>query len=334
MLLGDICTRSCRFCAVSTGKAGRPLDRAEGESIALAAEELALRYVVLTSVDRDDLPDRGAGHFADAIRAIKGRVKGAKVEALIPDYTESELAPILEAAPDVIACNVETVRSLQRVRDSRASFDKTLATLRAAKAGGVPLTKSSFILGFGEKPEELLQAMDELRAAAVDILVMGQYLRPTQKQIPVAEYISPEQFEWYAAEGRARGFSAVVSSPLARTSYHALNAAGSAETAGRAFSARVAGAGKPPDCKLIRLRGEIEDGIIREIQIRGDFFASPEEDFDEIIEGLRGIPLPKLAETFDTRIRERGIEVSGINGAGLASVLAEAFGGGEGRRGV
>ncbi|MDR1949964.1 MAG: lipoyl synthase [Spirochaetaceae bacterium] len=225
MLLGAVCTRSCRFCAVATGREGRPPESGEGEGIARAAEELGLSYVVLTSVDRDDLGDRGAGHFASCIRALKDRLPGVTVEVLIPDYTEAELPPILEAAPDVIGCNVETVRSLQWVRDRRASFDKTLVSLRAAKSGGAPVTKSSFILGLGEKEEEVLSAMDELRAAEVDILVMGQYLRPTAKQLPVAEYLDPERFDWYAGEACRRGFSAVVSSPFARTSYHAFDTA-------------------------------------------------------------------------------------------------------------
>jgi lipoic acid synthetase len=232
MLLGDVCTRACRFCAVATGREGRPPDGEEGEGLARAAEELNLRYVVLTSVDRDDLDDRGAGHFAACIEAVKGRLPGVKVEALIPDYSAAELSPILRAAPDVIASNVETVRSLQWIRDRRASFDRTLACLRAAKSGGAPVTKSSLILGFGERREEVLSAMDELRDAGVDILVMGQYLRPSAKQLPVAEYLRPEQFEDYAAEGRRRGFSAVVSSPLARTSYHALDAVRAAGFAG------------------------------------------------------------------------------------------------------
>jgi lipoic acid synthetase len=154
------------------------------------------------------------------------------VEALIPDYTGAELCPILDAAPDVIAHNVETVRSFQWVRDVRASFDKSLATLNAVKAfsaaadRGAPLTKTSLILGFGEQEAEVLAAMDEIRAAGTDILVMGQYLRPTKAQIPVAEYIHPDTFNHYADEGRKRGFSSVVAAPLARTSYHAREAAG------------------------------------------------------------------------------------------------------------
>jgi lipoic acid synthetase len=217
MILGDLCTRACRFCAVATAREGRPPRAAEGLEIARAAEELGLSYVVLTSVDRDDLPDRGSGHFASCIRAL--RDKGIRVEALIPDYTGAEIQGLLGA--EVIAHNVETVRSLQWVRDSRASFDKSLGTLKAAKALGA-LTKTSLLLGLGEKAEEVLCAMDELREASVDILVLGQYLRPSKKQIPVAEYISPDQFERYAREARARGFPGVLASPLARTSYHAL----------------------------------------------------------------------------------------------------------------
>jgi lipoic acid synthetase len=187
--------------------------------------------VVLTSVDRDDLSLRGADHFAACVGTIRAENPGIRVEVLVPDYTESELACFVEQRPDVLAHNVETVRSLQWIRDRRASFDKSLATLRAAKnpgilpPEGVPRTKSSLMLGLGEKRDEVLSVMDELRSAGVDILVLGQYLRPSPAQIPVAEYISPERFQRYAEEARARGFTSVVSSPFARTSYHALDAA-------------------------------------------------------------------------------------------------------------
>jgi lipoic acid synthetase len=223
MILGDICTRGCRFCAVSTAGAGRPVRADEGREIALAAKELGLDYVVLTSVDRDDLPDRGAGHFASCVASIREVDPSIKIEVLIPDYYGTELVPLVEAEPDVIAHNVETVRSLQHVRDGRASFDKSLRTLREAKAlqGGKGKTKSSILLGLGEKWEEVLSVMDELRGAGTDILVLGQYLRPSKKQVPVAEYIPPEQFAFYAKEGRNRGFLSVIASPLARTSYHA-----------------------------------------------------------------------------------------------------------------
>jgi lipoic acid synthetase len=221
MILGDICTRSCRFCAVNSAREGRPLNRAEGEELAAALAELGLRYVVLTSVDRDDLADRGAGHFAGCITTIKTRMPDVKVEVLTPDYTEAEFVPIAAAAPDVAAHNVETVRSLQHIRDGRASFDKSLATLRAAKSLGLPLTKSSLLLGLGEKEAEVLAVMDELRAADVDILVLGQYLRPSPRQIALMEYVTPEQFDRYGEAARERGFSSVISAPLARTSYHA-----------------------------------------------------------------------------------------------------------------
>jgi lipoic acid synthetase len=236
MILGDVCTRSCRFCAVKSERQGVPPDAAEGESIARAAAELSLKYVVLTSVDRDDLPLRGAEHFAACITAIKGRLSETKVEVLIPDYTQGEIACILEAGPDVIAHNVETVRSLQEVRDCRASFDKSLATLMAARkpflpgfpGAPIPVVKSSLLLGLGETENEVFQTMDELRAAGVDILVMGQYLQPTRRQIPVVEYISPERFSAYARAARERGFVSVVASPFARTSYHAFEAAAAA----------------------------------------------------------------------------------------------------------
>jgi lipoic acid synthetase len=226
MILGDTCTRSCRFCAVASAREGQPPRADEGEAIARAAGQLGLRYVVLTSVDRDDLPDHGAGYFASAIRAIKGGIPGIGLEALIPDYTGDELQAVIDAGPEVIAHNVETVPSLQWVRDRRASFERSLATLREIKArkGGAVLSKTSLLLGLGEKPGEVLEVMDELRAAGVDILVMGQYLRPSPGQIPVAEYVSPERFAFYAGEGRDRGFFRVISSPSARTSYHAREA--------------------------------------------------------------------------------------------------------------
>jgi lipoic acid synthetase len=228
MLMGDICTRGCRFCAVATAKEGRPLKTSEKDDILSAAGELGLKYAVLTSVDRDDLPDRGAGHFASCIAALKTGIPSIKVEALIPDYTRDELVLVAAAKADVIAHNVETVRSLQWIRDPRASFDKSLETLRAAKALGCRRTKTSLMLGLGETQEEVFSAMDEVRAAGADILVLGQYLQPSKKQLPVVEYVKPETFAFFAGEARKRGFLSVVSSPLARTSYHALETAASA----------------------------------------------------------------------------------------------------------
>ncbi|HPE35967.1 MAG TPA: lipoyl synthase, partial [Spirochaetales bacterium] len=219
MVLGDTCTRNCRFCAVATGRVGSPVNQREPEELAGATAELGLRYVVLTSVDRDDLADRGAGHFAACVSAIKRDNPGVLVETLIPDFRGDELDTLLAAGPDVVAHNIETVRRLQGVRDARATFDLSIRTLAETKSiSGTP-TKSSMLLGLGETEAEVLSAMDELRAVDCDILVLGQYLQPTHKQVPVVEYVSPEQFDRYAELARDKGFSSVVSSPLARTSY-------------------------------------------------------------------------------------------------------------------
>lgn len=226
MILGDTCTRGCRFCAVSTAAQGTPLSPEEPEQLSAAIAELGLSYAVITSVDRDDLPDRGAGHFAACISAIKRQNPGTRVEVLIPDYFDAELEKVLSAGPNVLAHNVETVRRLQNVRDRRASFDKSLRTLtEAAKLGGKALlTKSSIMLGLGETRDELKAAYEELAAAGVSILVLGQYLQPTKAEIPVAAYIHPDTFEIYAQDAKAAGIATVVASPFARTSYHALSA--------------------------------------------------------------------------------------------------------------
>jgi len=220
MVLGDVCTRNCRFCAVSTAKAGTPPDSREPEGLAGAVEELKLSWAVITSVDRDDLPDRGAGHFARCVEAIRARVPSAGIEALIPDFRGAELETLARAGPDVIAHNVETVRRLQGIRDARASFDASLATLEGAARAGI-VAKSSMMLGLGESEREVHEAMDELVSAGCSSLVLGQYLRPTLLQVPVVEYLEPDRFDAYAAEARARGFAKVVAAPLARTSYHA-----------------------------------------------------------------------------------------------------------------
>lgn len=220
MVLGDLCTRSCRFCAVATEASGRAVDADEPRRLAEAVGRLRLKYAVLTSVDRDDLPDRGAGHFAACIRAIKEACPQVLVEVLSPDFRGQELRTLLAAEPDVLAHNVETVRRLQSVRDQRASFDLSLQTLSEAKAAGF-VTKSSLLLGLGEEEAEVLSAFGELRGAGCDILVLGQYLQPTKRQLPVHSYVSPDQFDRYAAQARELGFSSVVAGPLARTSYHA-----------------------------------------------------------------------------------------------------------------
>ncbi|HON12489.1 MAG TPA: lipoyl synthase [Treponema sp.] len=224
MILGDTCTRGCRFCAVATGKTGQPVLPEEAEQLALAVQELKLKYAVLTSVDRDDLPDRGAHHFARCIQAIKHLNPDVRVEVLIPDFREGELEAVMDARPDVVAHNIETVPSLQHIRDRRASYEKSLHTLRLAKQLGAGVTKSSILLGLGEQIDEVLAAMDDLHSVGVDVLVLGQYLQPGPQQLPVVEYIHPDQFKAYAKIGREKGFSTVVASPFARTSYHAQEA--------------------------------------------------------------------------------------------------------------
>ncbi len=223
MIMGDLCTRGCRFCAVRTAKCGRALDPEEPRRLAKAVKALDLTYAVITSVDRDDLPDRGASHFAACIRAVRELSPDTKIEVLIPDYRGTELEYVLAAKPDILAHNVETVRRLQHVRDQRASFDKSIQTLREAYSAGIP-TKSSILLGLGETEEEVLQTLKELRSAGVAIVVMGQYLRPTPQETPVVEYISPLQFADYARKAKCLGFSSVISAPFARTSYHAQEA--------------------------------------------------------------------------------------------------------------
>jgi lipoic acid synthetase len=224
MIMGDVCTRGCSFCAVSKAPLGQALRPREPEDLAAAVVELGLRYAVLTSVDRDDLEDRGAAHFAACVRAIKAAGAGTAVEVLIPDYGPAEIPAVAASAPDVVAHNVETVRSLQCLRDARASFDQSLETLRLAKAAGVSSVKSSLMLGLGERPEEVEAAMSELRGVGTDILVLGQYLRPGFRQTPVVEYLEPAAFDAYAAMAQRMGFAYVVSSPLARTSYKAMEA--------------------------------------------------------------------------------------------------------------
>ncbi len=225
MILGDICTRACKFCAVHTGNPRGLVDPEEPKRVAEAIARMGVRYVVLTSVDRDDLPDGGASHFAATIRAIKERAPGVLVEALTPDFQGDleAVETVLAANPEVYAQNLETVRRLTpKVRDPRAGYEQTLKVLAHAKRVRPDiLTKSSLMLGLGETEEELLEAMRDLRAAGVDILTLGQYLRPTPAHLPVARYVPPEDFRRYEAWGYALGFREVFAGPLVRSSYRA-----------------------------------------------------------------------------------------------------------------
>lgn len=223
MVLGDECTRRCRFCAVKTVLSAAPPDPDEPDHVGSAVAALDLGYVVLTSVDRDDLPDGGAGHYADCVRAVRRDSPRTVVETLIPDYVDNDLATLMEAEPDVLAHNVEVVPRLQRkIRDPRCSYEHSLQVLREAKAANdTVFTKSSLMAGLGESHEELLDAMKLLRESEVDFLTIGQYLRPTENHAPVSEYVTPERFEALREAGLEMGFSFVASGPLVRSSYKA-----------------------------------------------------------------------------------------------------------------
>ena len=223
MVLGDECTRRCRFCAVKTVQRAAPPDPDEPEHVGQAVAAMDLAYVVITSVDRDDLVDGGAGHYAACVRSIREKAPRTVVETLVPDYVDAPLATLMEAGPDVLAHNVEVVDRLQRkIRDPRCSFARSLATLAQAKAlAPDAFTKSSIMLGLGETQDEVLEAMRALRGVGVDFLTLGQYLRPTAKHAPVREWVTPERFFELERLGRDMGFLYVASGPLVRSSYKA-----------------------------------------------------------------------------------------------------------------
>lgn len=225
MLMGDTCTRGCRFCAVKSGNPRGALDIEEPRKVAIALAEMDLSYVVLTSVDRDDLPDGGAEHFARTIREIKDRRPDLFVEALIPDFQGDldAVRKVVDAGVDVLDHNVETVERLQsQVRDRRANYRQSLDVLRSAKLMRDGLfTKSSIMLGLGETREEVLETMRDLRAADVDIVTLGQYLRPSSWHLTVQEYLRPEVFDGFREAGEGMGFAYVAAGPLVRSSYRA-----------------------------------------------------------------------------------------------------------------
>lgn len=224
MLMGDTCTRGCRFCAVTTGRPGA-LDPLEPLKISRALAELKLKYAVITSVDRDDLPDGGAHHFAETIRTAKRMHPEGLIEVLIPDFQgdDAALQQIVDAGPDVIAHNVETVRRLTPgVRDRRAAYDQSLRVLRRAKElNPSQYTKSSIMLGLGETDAELEETFSDLRGVGVDVLTLGQYLRPSSWHLAVVEYVSPARFAELKARAETFGFLYVASGPLVRSSYKA-----------------------------------------------------------------------------------------------------------------
>mgnify|MGYP001389225666 CR=1 FL=1 len=223
MILGDICTRACRFCAVKTGLPTE-LDRQEPERVAEAVSQMGVKHAVVTSVARDDLKDGGASIFAETIRAIRKRNPFTSVEVLIPDFMGNwdALKVVMDAKPDILNHNIETVRRLSdRVR-SKAKYDRSLELLKRAKQmqPDIP-TKSSIMVGVGETYDEVIEAMKDLRAYDVDIVTIGQYLQPTKKHLKIERYYTPEEFSSFKEAGMAMGFSHVESGPLVRSSYHA-----------------------------------------------------------------------------------------------------------------
>ena len=224
MLMGDRCSRGCNFCDVETGGM-EPLDPEEPANVAAAVDEIGLDYVVLTSVDRDDLPDQGAGHFAQTIREIKQRDPSILVEVLIPDFQgEADLVrKIIRAEPDVIAHNIETVDRLQwPVRDRRAGYEQSLGVLQQVSRESDIYTKTSLMLGVGEYDHEIYQTLSDLRNVNVDIVTLGQYLQPSRSHLDVFEYVHPDSFEtWQAVAERELGFLYCASGPMVRSSYKA-----------------------------------------------------------------------------------------------------------------
>ncbi|KAJ8950988.1 hypothetical protein NQ318_006372 [Aromia moschata] len=225
MLMGDTCTRGCRFCSVKTSRAPPPLDPKEPINTATAIASWGLDYVVLTSVDRDDLPDGGSNHFAETVREIKRQNGDILVECLVPDFKGDleQVKVIADCGLDVYAHNIETVESLTPfVRDRRAKYRQSLATLEAAKKFRPELiTKSSIMLGLGETDAEIEQTMTDLRTAAVDCVTLGQYMQPTKRHLKVVEYVTPEKYAYWEKVGNEMGFLYVASGPLVRSSYKA-----------------------------------------------------------------------------------------------------------------
>lgn len=224
MIMGNICTRNCRFCSVKKGKP-LPLDPEEPLNVAIAIKELGLEYAVITSVDRDDLPDLGAGHYAETVKKIKEINPETKVEVLIPDFNlnSDSLKKIVDSKPDVIAHNVETVKRLTPfVRDKRAGYEKSLSVLKIIKEMNPGMiTKSGIMIGLGETENEIIETMKDIKNAGCEIITIGQYLRPTRKNLPVEKYYTPEEFKRFEKTGYETGFKFVAGQSLVRSSYRA-----------------------------------------------------------------------------------------------------------------
>ncbi len=226
-ILGETCTRACRYCYVHSGKPTDPPDPLEPLRVAETARKMGLKHVVVTSVDRDDVEDRGAGHYAATIRALKAKVPGASIEVLTPDFLgveEQALQTVLAARPDVFNHNIETVRRLHRkMRGGKASYDGALRLLQRAKeiADYPVLTKSGIIVGLGESNEDVVETLRDLRTHGVDVVTIGQYLQPSARHATIDRWVHPDEFAWFREQGEALGFGSVFSGPLVRSSYRA-----------------------------------------------------------------------------------------------------------------
>ena len=235
-ILGDTCTRACRYCYVHSGKPESPPDPLEPLRLAQAAAQMGLSHVVVTSVDRDDIPDRGAGHYAATIRALQRKLPAATVEILTPDFLgveEEALVTVLDARPDVFGHNIETVRRLHaRMRGAKASYDAALWLLRRVKevADYNVMTKSGIIVGLGETNDEVVDTMHDLREHGVDVVTIGQYLQPSPKHAEIDRWVHPDEFRWFREQGEALGFGSVFAGPLVRSSYRADEQRHAAET--------------------------------------------------------------------------------------------------------
>ncbi len=222
MILGNICTRSCGFCNVATGRP-LPVDWDEPDRVARSIQRMKIKHAVITSVDRDDLPDGGSIIWGETVRAVRRLSPGTTMETLIPDFRgiTDQIDRIVEAAPEVVSHNMETVRRLTRQVRIQAQYERSLEVLRYLKVNGVNRTKTGIMLGLGETEDELYQALDDVRSVGVDVVTLGQYLQPSPRHLPVQRFVEPEEFERLGAYARTLGFRHVESSPLVRSSYHA-----------------------------------------------------------------------------------------------------------------
>jgi lipoic acid synthetase len=241
-ILGDTCTRACRYCYVHSGRPEHPPDPLEPLRLAQAASQMELKHVVVTSVDRDDVPDKGASHFAATVRALKAKLPDVSVEVLTPDFLgveENALSILLRSRPEVFNHNIETVRRLhRRMRGAKASYEAALRLLARAKeiADYPVLTKSGIIVGLGETNDEIVQTLRDLRNHGVDVVTIGQYLQPSGKHAAIDRWVHPDEFRWFREQGEAMGFGSVFSGPLVRSSYRADEQRHAAETGRGAVS--------------------------------------------------------------------------------------------------